>query len=67
MNIDKLHHKSIIDIGKGQTLVQPAREVAHACQTALNRIVRISPETQIIDIPWKDRVNRALDNSATAR
>ncbi|TCG06327.1 hypothetical protein BZM27_27050 [Paraburkholderia steynii] len=42
MNIDKLRHESIIDIDKGQPLVQPTRKVTQRGQIVLNRIVRIS-------------------------
>lgn len=67
MNIDKLRHESIIDIGKGQPLVQPMRKVMQGGQIVLNRIVRISQATQVINVSGKDGVYGAPDSYATAR
>jgi hypothetical protein len=69
MNIDKLRHESIIDIGKGQplVLVQPMRKVTQGGQIVLNRIVRISQGTQVINVFGDDGVYGAPDSYATAR
>jgi hypothetical protein len=67
MNIDKLRHESIIDIGKGQPFVQPMRKVTQGGQIVLNRIVRISQGTQVINVFGNNGVYGAPDIYATAR